>query len=65
MSDSQLSFNLRKSLSVHLGEGVGAELSQLLNELSTRVAQLESELAEIKQTQAEETPPVLKIRRAA
>jgi len=54
MEDSKLSFNSRKSLTVHLGEATGSELTNLLTAMSNRIDQLEALLEEHK---AEEERP--------
>ena len=64
MSKHDLTFNTRKALSVHLGEGVSNELAQTLSALLERVEQLEAEVADLRRATAPETP-TFTIRRAA
>lgn len=41
MSEMKLSFNARKALCVHVGEGAGTELADLLTRMARRIEELE------------------------
>lgn len=60
MEDNKLSFNTRKSLSVHLGDATGSELINLLTAMANRIDQLEALLEE--QKLADEQPATVPFR---
>ena len=58
MNDHPLDFNTRKSLCVHLGERAGQEISDLIQRMAQRIAELERGKVDVTPILARSAKPV-------